>query len=75
MWPPCEQELVKRGVRQVYFGIIDPHPRNQGAGVEILTNAGMSVHIGLLEKEIKSELEVHLTRYGQQLRQPDTNNT
>lgn len=61
--PSCAQELVKRGVQQVYVGIIDPHPMNQGAGIEILTKAGVSVHLGLLEKEIKNELEPHLIKH------------
>jgi len=58
--PSCAQELVKRGVHQVYIGIIDPHPKNQGAGLAILVKAGISVHLGLLEKEIKDDLEQHL---------------
>ena len=56
----CAQELVKRGVQQVYVGIIDPHPKNQGAGIKILTKAGISVRLGLLETEIKNDLESHL---------------
>jgi pyrimidine deaminase RibD-like protein len=61
--PSCAQELVKRGVQQVYIGIIDPHPKNQGAGIEILTKAGISVQLGLLEKEIQDDLESHFANH------------
>lgn len=59
--PSCAQELVKRRVQEIYIGIIDPHPRNQGAGIKILENAGISVHLGLLEKEIKNVLKPYLS--------------
>ena len=58
--PSCAQELVKRGVKQVYVGIVDPHPKNRGAGIKILTKAGVSVQLGLLENEIKNDLKIHL---------------
>ncbi len=61
--PSCAQELVKRGVHEVYVGIIDPHQKNQGAGIEILTKAGISVQLGLLEREIKDDLEPHLVNH------------
>ena len=61
--PSCAQELVKRGVKQVYVGIIDPHPKNQGAGIDILTKAGISVRLGLLEKEIKDDLEPYFVNH------------
>lgn len=61
--PSCAQELVKRGIQKVYVGMIDPHPKNQGAGIEILTKAGLSVQLGLLEKDIKDDLELHLVNH------------
>lgn len=65
--PSCAQELVKRGVKQVYVGIIDTHPNNQGAGIEVLARAGVSVRLGLLEKEIKDDLDPHLVNHSQHL--------
>ena len=58
--PSCAQELVKRGIQEVYVGTIDPHPKNQGAGIEILREAGVTVHLGLLERDVKNDLEPHL---------------
>ena len=57
--PSCAQELVKRGIQEVYVGTIDPHPKNQGAGIEILREAGVTVHFGLLERDVKNDLEPH----------------
>lgn len=57
----CAQELVKRGVKKVYVGIIDSHPKNQGAGIDILKKAGVSVHLGLLENEIRKDIEDFLS--------------
>jgi pyrimidine deaminase RibD-like protein len=58
--PSCAQELVKRGIQEVYVGMIDPHPRNQGAGIKILRKAGILVHIGLLKNNINNDLKSHL---------------
>ena len=58
--PSCAQELIDRGARSVYVGIIDPHPQNRGAGIEKLENAGVSVQLGILESEIRSDLAAHL---------------
>jgi len=61
--PSCAQALVKRGIQEVYIGMIDPHPKNRGMGIEILTKAGLSVQLGLLEKDIKDDLEAHLIHH------------
>ena len=61
--PSCALEFVNRNIKKVYIGMIDPHPKNQGAGVDILTKAGVPVEIGLLSKEIKEELEPYLIVY------------
>lgn len=60
--PSCAVALAASGVRCVYVGIIDPHPRNQGKGLDILRAAGISVEIGLLEDEIKAALVPYLAR-------------
>jgi len=61
--PSCAQALVKRGIREVYVGMIDPHPKNQGAGLEILRGAGAVVHLGILNQEVSDELSEHIERY------------
>ncbi len=39
--PSCAQELVKRGIQEVYVGMINSHPKNQGPGIAILREAGI----------------------------------
>ncbi|WP_206618052.1 bifunctional diaminohydroxyphosphoribosylaminopyrimidine deaminase/5-amino-6-(5-phosphoribosylamino)uracil reductase RibD [Hahella sp. KA22] len=60
--PSCAQALVKRGIRTLYVGMIDPHPKNRGAGIDILKQAGAEVVVGLLENEVRKELEAYLWR-------------
>jgi len=50
--PSCAKTLVSRNVKEVYVGVIDPHPRNRGAGIELIENAGIPVTIGVLAPEI-----------------------
>ena len=58
--PSCAQALVKRRIGSVFVGILDPHPRNRGAGVDILRAAGVSVRVGVLEDEVLRDLAPHL---------------
>lgn len=49
--PSCASALVTAGVTRVVAAATDPHPRNQGAGFEILRQAGITVETGVLESE------------------------
>ncbi len=60
--PSCAKALVSAGVGRVFVGIIDPHPRNRGRGIEILKDAGIAVEVGLLANEIESVLAPYLVR-------------
>jgi pyrimidine deaminase RibD-like protein len=60
--PSCAKALAACGVGHVYVGVIDPDPRNQGRGIEILEAAGITVEIGLLEAEIAALLSPYLIR-------------
>ncbi|MFC0269532.1 bifunctional diaminohydroxyphosphoribosylaminopyrimidine deaminase/5-amino-6-(5-phosphoribosylamino)uracil reductase RibD [Kushneria aurantia] len=48
--PSCAQALIDRGVQRVYVALIDPHPLNQGRGIEMMRSAGLEVFTGI-EKE------------------------
>lgn len=54
--PSCAQALVASGIRQVFVGMLDPDPRNSGAGVKILRDAGIDVVVGLLAEESDRDL-------------------
>jgi pyrimidine deaminase RibD-like protein len=60
--PSCARELVARRVGAVYVATRDPHPRNRGAGLAILREAGIYVVEGILESEALRDMGPHLWR-------------
>lgn len=58
--PSCAQALIEAGITSVYVGMIDPDPRNNGQGIEMLKAAGVEVYTGVLESEVFAELEDYL---------------
>jgi len=58
--PSCAQEMIARRVGAVYVALIDPHPRNRGAGIALLRDAGIAVMTGLLEDEARAQLGPYL---------------
>ena len=49
--PPCAELIVKKGVRRVVVGCIDPFAKVQGRGIDMLRQAGIQVTVGVLEAE------------------------
>ena len=49
--PPCAKGLVEAGVARVVVACSDPNPLVAGKGVAILKEAGISVEVGICEKE------------------------
>ena len=49
--PPCADLIIKKGVRRVVVGTIDPFAEVQGRGIKKLQDAGIEVKVGVLEKE------------------------
>lgn len=61
--PSCASAIIKnKAIKCVYIGIIDPHPKNRGRGVEMLAEANIKVETGILKKEIEEELSEFLIR-------------
>jgi riboflavin biosynthesis protein RibD len=58
--PSCAKSLVESGIRKVVIAMIDPDPRNRGAGVEMLRNAGIEVEVGTLRQEAENDLVDYL---------------
>ena len=49
--PPCAELIVRKGVKHVVVGCIDPFAKVQGRGVEMIREAGIDVTVGVLEEE------------------------
>ena len=49
--PPCAELIIKKGVRRVVVGCIDPFAKVQGRGIQMIRDAGIEVTVGVLEKE------------------------
>ncbi len=49
--PPCAELIVRRGVKRVVVGCVDPFSRVQGRGIGIIRRAGIEVTVGVLEAE------------------------
>ena len=49
--PPCTEEIIKAGFKNVYVGIEDPNPLVKGKGVTRLQEAGINVNVEIEKKE------------------------
>lgn len=58
--PPCVQALVEAGVSRVVVGLVDPDPRVAGAGIAMLSQAGIDVAVGVGEADIRDQLAPYL---------------
>jgi len=59
--PSCAWEIVNRKVGHVYVSIIDPHNKNDGKGIDILTQNAIPVNLGLCEHEVKEFISPYLS--------------
>ncbi len=50
---PCTRALIEAGIKRVYIGCRDPHPRVAGRGLRQLRAAGIAVEVGLLGEECR----------------------
>ena len=60
--PPCAPALIDAGGREVYDSLVDPHPRNRGAGIRMLREAGANVELGIAETEVMTFLAPYLVK-------------
>jgi diaminohydroxyphosphoribosylaminopyrimidine deaminase/5-amino-6-(5-phosphoribosylamino)uracil reductase len=51
--PPCAELIVRKGVKRVVVGCVDPFAKVQGRGIEMLRQAGIEVTVGVLEQECR----------------------
>ena len=48
--PPCVNEIINAGIKRAVIGIKDPNPLVNGKSIQLLTNKGIEVKLGVLEK-------------------------
>jgi diaminohydroxyphosphoribosylaminopyrimidine deaminase/5-amino-6-(5-phosphoribosylamino)uracil reductase len=54
--PACSRVIVEHRLAKVVFGMRDPHPRVDGAGAQILKDAGIEVVEGVCERAVRRQL-------------------
>jgi diaminohydroxyphosphoribosylaminopyrimidine deaminase/5-amino-6-(5-phosphoribosylamino)uracil reductase len=53
--PPCAPRLVEAGIRRVVYGMMDPNPKVNGRGLEILASGGVEVVGPVMEDRCRWE--------------------
>jgi diaminohydroxyphosphoribosylaminopyrimidine deaminase / 5-amino-6-(5-phosphoribosylamino)uracil reductase len=51
--PPCVHRIIASGVKEVIIGMVDPNPKNNGKGIEILRQNKIKVQAGFLEEKLR----------------------
>lgn len=51
--PSCARKLAEYGIQRAVVACIDPDPRMNGKGLQIMRDLGIQVDLGLMEKEAK----------------------
>lgn len=59
--PPCADLIIRKGVRRVVVGCMDPFAKVHGRGVQKLKDAGIDVKVGVCEEECKELNRVFMT--------------
>lgn len=58
--PPCSDAIIKFGIKEVYIAMEDPNPKVSGNGIRKLKEAGINVHVGMMEKEARQLNEIFI---------------
>lgn len=59
--PPCSDLIIKHKIPKVVIGLLDPHEKVAGKGIERLKDSGCVVIIGILEEECREHHKRFLT--------------
>lgn len=58
--PPCSEAVIRAGISEVFVAMEDPNPKVAGMGIRQLEEAGITVHVGLLEQDARQMNEIFL---------------
>jgi len=61
--PPCVDYIIKKGIKRVYIGTVDPNPVVKGKGLRKLKRAGLDAKSGILEQECRDLNRKYFTFY------------
>ena len=61
--PACARAIIDAGVRRVVVGILDPNPRVDGVGLQMLRDAGVEVIGDVCANEVTRQLRDWLDLY------------
>lgn len=59
--PPCADLIIKYTIPKVVVGVLDPHDKVSGKGIERLRDAGCEVLVGVLEEKCREHHKRFLT--------------
>lgn len=59
--PPCVDAIIQAGIKRVVCSMLDPSPKVHGRGIAKLEQAGITVSVGLREKESRTLNEAFFT--------------
>lgn len=49
--PPCAKKIIDMGIKRCIIASLDPNPLVSGRGIKMMTDAGVEVVTGIMEKE------------------------
>jgi len=58
--PPCSEAVIRSGISEVFVAMQDPNPLVAGRGIKHMVNAGIMVHVGLLEDKARRLNEIFI---------------
>ncbi|MFT5738087.1 MAG: diaminohydroxyphosphoribosylaminopyrimidine deaminase [Maribacter sp.] len=59
--PPCADMIIEHNIQRIVVGLLDPHKKVAGKGIQKLKDAGCNVLVGVLEKECREHHKRFLT--------------
>lgn len=58
--PPCSEAVIRSGISEVFVAMQDPNPLVAGRGIRQMTDAGIRVHVGIMEEAAREINEVFI---------------